>query len=590
MPKTTSVGKIEVRDTGDGQSLKFGGLAIPYGVVINVPGGRERFAMGAFRDAVASINAGERIAYLNRHGKDGGIPVGTIVQLEERSDGLHFAGEFLDAPEVINSRSQIQSGLNGVSVEFVPGKYRRKDGVAEYYEDVRLVAIAGSYAPAYRDARVVLRNVSHSQIRRGKMPNLTETALVERRSVITDRIAAIRSVAETEDRSLEDDESVEIDTLDRRLSNVDALITEAKRDAERRDAERRSIPHSGFSSAIVTRSEPVYGPHSGKSFFADLVAMAKGNTDAGERMGRHKALVHDLAMQIESRAIESSELAGAYPTANMPDLYVPDLTYSGPLSRFFASTPISSANPITVPTFGTVTGDTGVQTAENVPLPNVDITTAPLTITPAAAGGETIVARQVIDGANPGTDVIIGAQLRELLMRDVDRAIYTVLAALANKYTIADTAGTGASQSGRDLVRGLNGALADFYSVTRLFPAEGIFTSTNDWANLVAGEDTTGRPIMPFINPINSVGTFSGAGYQQGIIGGTPVDPAWAITNQTFGFLARRNDARQFKSTVLEFRLTERNGPQSIVFAIWQYFAFAVLQPKGVLKYTYTNV
>ena len=72
----------------------------------------------------------------------------------------------------------------------------------------------------------------------------------------------------------------------------------------------------------------------------------------------------------------------------MPDLYVPDLAYSGPFSRFFATTPVNSANPIMVPTFAPVTGDTGFQTAENAPLPTIEMTTAPLTLTPAAAGGE----------------------------------------------------------------------------------------------------------------------------------------------------------------------------------------------------------
>jgi len=36
--------------------------------------------------------------------------------------------------------------------------------------------------------------------------------------------------------------------------------------------------------------------------------------------------------------------------------------------------------------------------------------------------------------------------------------------------------------------------------------------------------------------------------------------------------------------------LMERNGPQSVVFAIWEYFAFAVLEPRGVRRWTYTNV
>jgi hypothetical protein len=82
----------------------------------------------------------------------------------------------------------------------------------------------------------------------------------------------------------------------------------------------------------------------------------------------------------------------------------------------------------------------------------------------------------------------------------------------------------------------------------------------------------------------------SGAGFQRGTIGGATVEPAWAILSAINNFVARRNDARQWKSAVLDVRLMEREGPQSVVFAVWQYFGFAVLQPKGVRKYTYTNV
>jgi hypothetical protein len=82
----------------------------------------------------------------------------------------------------------------------------------------------------------------------------------------------------------------------------------------------------------------------------------------------------------------------------------------------------------------------------------------------------------------------------------------------------------------------------------------------------------------------------SAAGFQSAVIGGVPVTPAWALLAPTNEIIARKNDARQWKSAVLDLRLIEREGPQSIVFAIWQYFAFAVLQPKGVRRYTYTNV
>lgn len=591
--RTTSLGRIEVRDV-DGTPGRFEGMALPYNVTIDVAYGKERFVKGAFADAVTAINTGERVAYLNRHGIDGGVPVGVINQLQERSDGLWFAGDFLDVPETPQARSQVGAGINGVSVEFVPGKHRRKADVIEHYQGVRLAAIAGSYAPAYQQARVAIRSVARAT--GGKVPNLTVAALTERRDTITQQIAATRAIAETEDRALDETETREVETLNARLSNVDALIVEAKTDEKRRDAERNSLPtRNAGAPAIVTRSESVYGPESGQSYFADLM-VANRDVGASERLHRHKALISDLADQM-NRATDSSGIAGAYPTQYYPDLYVPDIAYTGPLSAFFATTPITAPNPIIVPSFATVTGDTAVQASENAALANVDATTAPKTLTPKTIGGESIVSRQAVDGASPGTDVIIGNELRELLMRDTEREIALVLEALAGPTVIPDTAGTTAAQSGRDLYKGLGTALGTYYAGAaaggagaRMLPAEGIFVNSTDWGNLVAGEDTAGRPLMPFINPVNSQGQTMGAGFQRGVIGGVPVEPAWAILSAVNEIIARRNDARQWKSAVMDVRLMERNGPVSVVFAIWQYFGFAVLQPKGVRRYTYTNV
>jgi HK97 family phage major capsid protein/HK97 family phage prohead protease len=591
--RSTSLGRIEVRDA-EGQPGRFEGMAVPFDVSIDVSYGRERFVRGAFSEAVQAINTGERVAYLNRHGADGGVPVGVITRLEERSTGLHFFGDFMDVPETPQARSAVASGLNGVSVEFVPGKFRRKGDIIEHFAGVRLAAIAGSYAPAYRQARVALRSVARATERTGRVPNLTVAALTERRDSITSQIAAVRHIAETEDRALEADETRDIESLTARISNVDALIADARIEEQRRDAERRALPQGRVGSpAIVTRAESVYGPQSGHSYFADLM-VANRDSAASERMHRHKALVLDLAAQMD-RAVDSSDLAGAYPTRDYPDLYVPDIAYTGPLSAFFATTPITAPNPISLPTFGTVTGDTDVQTAENAPVANVDVTTGPLALTPKTIGGETIVSRQAVDGASPGTDVIIGNQLRELLMRDTEREIALVLEALPAAGAIPDTAG--AAGAGLDLHNGIASVLGQYYAGAaaggagaRMLPAEGVFVNATDWGNLVGATDASGRPLLAYVNPQNALGQQGAAGFQSAVIGGVPVTPAWALLADTNEIVARRNDARQWKSAVLDIRLMEREGPQSVVFAIWQYFGFAVLEPKGVRRYTYTNV
>lgn len=596
--QTTTLGSIQVRDV-DGTPGRFEGMALPFNETISVSYGKERFIRGAFAEAVSAINAGERIAYLNRHGVDGGVPVGVINRAQERTDGLWFFGDYLDVPETPHARSQVLAGINGVSVEFVAGKFRRKGDVIEHFAGARLAAVAGSYAPAYRTARVALRSVAHATERISRVPNLTVAALTERRDQITQNIAATRAIAETENRSLDDDETRDVDTLSRRLTNIDALIVAAKADEQRRDAERTALPSraasgAGGQSAVITRSEAVYGPHSDTSYFADLMT-ANRDAAASERLHRHKALVLDLAQQM-NRAVDSSDIASAYPVQNFPDLYVPDIAYTGPLSAFFATTPITAPNPIAIPTFGAVTGDTDVQTAENAPVPNIDVSTGPLAMTPKTIGGETIVSRQAVDGASPGTDVIIGNQLRELLMRDTEREIALVLEALPTSGAIPDTAGVGGA--GADLHNGIAAALGAYYAGAaaggagaRMLPAEGVFVNATDWGNLTGAVDAIGRSLLTYVNPVNALGQMgSAAGFQSAVIGGVPVTPAWAILAPTNEIVARKNDARQWKSAVLDIRLIEREGPQSIVFAIWQYFAFAVLEPKGVRRYTYTNV
>jgi len=592
MPNDRVAGRVELRDAQDGEPQRIEGLAVPYNTVIRVPNGRERFVMGAFAEQVEAVNRGERLAYLTRHGADGGVVGAAVDRLWEDRDGLHFAAQLLEVPEAQTIPHMIRAGINGVSAEFVRGLSRMKGDIREHFSGVRLAAIAGSYAPAYQTARVALRSVGGT-----RMPNLSVEALTERRDAIESDIVEIRGLAETEDRQLTAEETTQITTLEARRTNVDALIAGAEAEAQRAKLERRALPSARPGSpAVVTREETIYGPGRGHSYFADLVGIQGRDVAAAERMTRHRALITDLAQQIESRAVVSGDLAGAYPTQYYPDLYVPDIAYSGPFGDFFAVTPITAPNPIVIPAFASVTGDTDVQGAENDPLDNVDVETTPRTLTPKSIGGETIVSRQAVDGASPGTDVIIGTQLRELLMRDTEREIELVLAALAATDTIADTVGTDPAQSGADLHRGFVKILGQFFAGAaaggagaRMLPAEGIFPNATSWGDLIAGEDGNGRPLMPFINPQNAQGTMQGQGFQSGVIGGTMVTPAWALLDDTDQIVARRNDARQWKSAVLDVRLLEREGPQSVVFAVFQYFGFAVLEPKGVRRYTYTD-
>jgi HK97 family phage major capsid protein len=599
--RAEAAGQVRAIDAGgqDGPT-ELEGLAIPYGVPYRLPWGEEEtIGRGAFRDSVAQWRSRKdaRPAYLDRHG---GSPVAAIHELRDTTEGVRFRATLLrgsDGQLTAAAReyvTQVLAGITGASVEYMPapgGSERTKDG----YRITRgsLLAVAGAHAPAYDSARVQARSQEESTVPPQTATGDTGPVDFAGRldAMRTDALAEVRSIttmATTENRELTAAEDCQLRAAQDRSDRIGRQSTAYAEERARIQAERGAASTAAAGQAVrVTRHESVYRGEQGISWFRDLMH-ARSDPMAAERMSRHRAMVADLAAQIESRAIDSADLGGTLATQYAPELYVPDLAYSGPLFAFFARTPISNSAPIVVPTFGAVTGDTGPQAAENDPLPSIDITTSPKTATPMAVGGEAIVSRQVVDGASPGADLIIGAQLRELLMRDQERTIAAVLELLPVTGTITDTGGTGSPQSGRDLERGLRVAVARMLG-TRFLPAEGVFANATDYQHLAAGEDLQGRPIMPIYGPMNTDSTM-GPGFAGGYIAGVPAGMAWAIVNQTNDFVARRNDAHTWASTILDIKLTEREGPQSIVFAVWQYLAFAVLQPKGVARWTYTNV
>jgi HK97 family phage portal protein/HK97 family phage prohead protease len=629
--QSIAVGSVQLRSIDPGSPELTGrileGLAVPFGVPYDIAGQSEAFAPGAFRAAIASWSARSdngRVPYLSIHSDRGGVAIGAVTHLWEAPDGLRFRAELIDTQPARDHAAQVRAGVNGVSIEFVPQEVRNTGPTAYLITRARLLAIAGVPSPAYDSARVSVRrhNSGGSSMRCNicgqpahpagttcpMAPADFGVALADRLADAQGQVASITAGANAEARELTDIESTELAAAESRVTRLTAqqrayvdqrARVTAERDAAARAQGGRSVPASdpgGRAPILATRSEPVYRGAAGVSYYADMYAAAQGDRAASERLGRHRQLVAELRAQLETRAVDSGDLTGSWPTQYMPDLYVPDTAYNGPMGGFFREVPISDPRPINIPRFSRskLIGDTGPQSAENAPLPSVEVGTDPIAATPVTIGGETIVSRQSLDGAAPGIDLIVTGTLRELQMRDRERAIATVLAALPVSGTITDTAGTTPAQSGRDLIRGLSLALARYYgggtdpTKGRFLPAEGVLTNPTDYEQLVQAEDLNGRPLMPFLGPVNASGTFA-AGYEGGTIAGRPVYQAWGITSQLDTFIARRNDAIQWISPELNMRLDQREGPQSVVFAIWQYFAFGVIQPIGVQRWTYTN-
>jgi len=122
-------------------TLEFGELA-------------ERFDRAAFDSIIA---AGRPVPLLNRH--DGEV-VGVARELWAAPDGLRYRGGLLDTPAARDYAAGVAAGIDGVSVEFRPGKVRRGARSITHTAVDRLAAIAGAYAPALMGASVALRGVN----------------------------------------------------------------------------------------------------------------------------------------------------------------------------------------------------------------------------------------------------------------------------------------------------------------------------------------------------------------------------------------------------------------------------------------------
>jgi hypothetical protein len=80
----TTVATLEVRDDGDGRTLA--GLALPYGVEIDLGSYRESFAYGT---AFADLDPAQ-VVLTATHPRDGAeLPIGISVELASQQDGLH---------------------------------------------------------------------------------------------------------------------------------------------------------------------------------------------------------------------------------------------------------------------------------------------------------------------------------------------------------------------------------------------------------------------------------------------------------------------------------------------------------------------
>lgn len=569
-----------------GDSREIEGIAVPYGAVaLATENGSEAFAPGAFRDSVnhwMTRTDGARMAFRPAHKEK---PVGTITHLEDSADGVRFRASIFSTPAGDEYLAEVRAGLNGVSVEFGPGtgaaSRRARDG-SLIHRSAMLHAIAGSIAPAYDAARISLRDMQEvaamnkcpncdAELELGvghecpNAPGAGDPPADDRKAASATAGAAgpgasTGAAAATAGRSV--------------ASSSIAQLTPAERSALERADISRLRPLVRQMSA-----ERVYHRDSEFTFLADnWQAAAYGDSDARGRQQKHAGLLSERAAQMERDAVWrlfsgeaavseragdvlSSEIPGAYPNDYLPGLLTPRILKGRPMGGFFDRIPIADARPRIFPKVTTSTV-VAVQSAEGAALSSTDFATTAVTATPLMYGAFTDVSRQTLDGGDPAALAMIMQDLNEAYSQVSEGVIKTAVEAGSTASGVAITAATPYA-----------GAIANVvnYYTTRFKTAQRAFIPPAGFSTLLAQADTTGRPLVPQIGPVNSDGSVSTGGDR--IVApllSAQGELAWQATVNVWVFSVP-SDFVIYESAIAQFSYDQVVGPQAVRVGIWAY-------------------
>jgi hypothetical protein len=591
LPRSVEVQAVlQAREEGGERILE--GRIVPFGVVSMVRDmdARTRQPIGAaYRETIVGIqDTGADQIVLEWPGHRGPI-AGRSFAVDARDDGAHASFRMLRTHAGDDMYELAREGLVGpLSIEIDPSSpsKRRPDGVVERMAIVRRVA--GVEKGAYPGAQITAVRADPGE---GEMPP-TETAPASAPDPIV--TAAPGQPIQPRAATLGQDGSVtpvgEGQAFTAPLVPDSQALLQARQAAERQAAQqlRSSIPwNDGGRGEVIYRPGATDERGRRVTFLWDL-AHAHENRDAAERMGRHYAMLEDAVapmLQRESydgfaeiilqrtgvwvgengrllaRAgdVLSSEVPGAYPNNYLPGLLTPRILKGRPMGGFYQRVPVSDARPQIFPKVSTST-TVAVQSAEGANPAASDFATTAVTATPLLYGAETVISRQVLDGASPAAESMVLDDMNEAYAQASEAVIKTAVEAGSTDSGVAITAATPFA--------GVQANVINYYAV-RFRGAGAIFGPTAGFTTLLSENDTTGRPKLPWLGAINSDGVVD-AGAGSGAMLGAAVKLAYQATTNVWVFGVPA-DFVIYESPIARFSYDAVTGPSGQRVGIWAY-------------------
>jgi hypothetical protein len=245
-----------------------------------------------------------------------------------------------------------------------------------------------------------------------------------------------------------------------------------------------------------------------------------------------------------------------------------------PMAGFYTHVPITDGRPRIYPVVSTST-TVAAQGSEGANPAASDFATTATTVTPTFYGGESKVSRQVLDGADPSIDQMLNQDLTEAYMQASEAVVRAAVEAGSTASGVTLTAAT--PDAGIRLLV-LN-------HVANVFlPAERVFLPTTLTSSWLAQNDTTGRPLAPVYNPINSDSVADPNNTP--IVGESlkvPVAQSWSSTAGAgagvggVAVVGRSSDFAIFESNIVRFQYDQgAEAPSAVRIGLWAYLVVGV--------------
>ncbi|HWS34109.1 MAG TPA: hypothetical protein VN408_15365, partial [Actinoplanes sp.] len=362
------------------------------------------------------------------------------------------------------------------------------------------------------------------------------------------------------------------------------------------------------ATAVVTEPLPYrFSFHGGRTVFSglaehdfstDLYGMIRARVEGRDYSAEATRVNALIAAAFDVDRVDTTDIT--VPNRYRPDLWQPQMDFITPLWDMINSG-TTDGTKFEVPKFNSASGLVGPATEGTEPAAGA-FTATLQTITPTQVWGKVEITRQAWRaGGNPQLSGILWDQMLREYYEDREAAAATFLNTLTAATDIAITAGAGTNAS--DLISVAN--FEDAVTLLQFVRGGNRFTAMATHVDLykvfARVKDSSGRPLYPQINPMNSNGTAQ-ALWRYIDAGGTRLVPAWALgasgtaaaNSWLFDPAKVRGWASAPERLFWDFGATVQtaNIPQlsHVTMGIYGDVAFANLDINGVRQVTYDPV